>query len=46
MMKSCVIFTLQGANNIGAFLQAYGLMTVLKRLEIDLYNSSDKMFKR
>lgn len=36
MMKSCVIFTLQGANNIGAFLQAYGLMTVLKRLEIDV----------
>ena len=30
MMKSCVIFTLQGANNIGAFLQAYGLMTVQK----------------
>lgn len=34
-MKRCVIFTLHGANNIGAFLQAYSLMTVIKRLGVD-----------
>lgn len=34
-MSKCVIFTLHGANNIGAFLQAYSLMTVIKRLGVD-----------
>lgn len=34
-MKRCVIFTLHGANNIGAFLQAYSMMTVIKRLGVD-----------
>lgn len=36
MKKKCVIITLHTANNIGAFLQAYGLMTIIKRLGFDV----------
>lgn len=34
-MRRCIICTLHNANNIGAFLQAYSLMTVIKQLGVE-----------
>ena len=34
-MKIVAIFTIFEANNIGAYLQAYSLMTVVKRMGIE-----------
>lgn len=34
-MKIVTIFTIFEANNIGAYLQAYSLMTVVKRMGIE-----------
>ena len=34
-IKTVAIFTIFEANNIGAYLQAYSLMTVVKRMGIE-----------